>query len=270
VALPLYVRLPYMFRKAQFLMNRMLDNWPYFQGLTFAYCCLVLLVPTFFMGAAFPAAARVATAKVAEVGRQLGGVYLWNTVGTISGAALGGLVLMPWWGMEGNFIAGLVGNLIAAGVAFAAVPGRPSQPVRAFWPLGVGAACGLLFLLPMSGWAVTLSGIASFRMSEAPPSSYASAVSDFEQSTRPLFYRDDTFATVFVGELKSGHRFLKLNGKVDASTGLDMETQILVGHLGVLLHPRPVENVLLVGAGDLSRRRRRRPHVQGLQPQRRG
>ena len=86
----------------------------------------MLLVPTFFMGAAFPAAARVATAKVAEVGRQLGGVYLWNTLGTITGAALGGLVLMPWWGMEGNFIAGLVGNLIAAGVAFAAVPG-PSR-----------------------------------------------------------------------------------------------------------------------------------------------
>lgn len=250
VALPLYVRLPYLFRKAQFLMNRTLDTWPYFQGLTFAYCCLVLLVPTFFMGAAFPAAARVATAKVTEVGRQLGGVYLWNTLGTITGAALGGLVLMPWWGMEGNFIAGLVGNLIAAGVAFAAVPGRPAQPARAFWPLGIGVACGLLFLLPMSGWAVTLSGIASFRMHEAPPESYGTAVSNYEKSTHPLFYRDDTFATVLVGELKNGHLFMKLNGKVDASTGLDMETQIIAGHLGMLLHPRSPENVLLVGAGS--------------------
>jgi len=250
VALPLYVRLPYLFRKAQFLMNRSLDSWSYYQLLTFAFCCLVLIVPTFFMGAAFPAAARVATAKVAEVGRQLGGVYLWNTLGTITGAALGGLVLMPWWGMEGNFIAGLVGNLVAAGVAFAAVPGRPAQPVRAFWPLGLGAACGLLFLLPMSGWAVTLSGIASFRVLETPPASYAAAVSTFERSTQSLFYQDDTFATVLVGELKNGHRFLKLNGKVDASTGLDMETQIIAGHLGMLLHPRPPENVLLVGAGS--------------------
>jgi spermidine synthase len=250
LALPLYVRLPYLFRKAQFVMNRTLDTWPYFQFLTFAFCCLVLLAPTFFMGAAFPAAARVATAKVAEVGRQLGGVYLWNTLGTITGAAVGGLVLMPWWGMEGNFIAGLVGHMVAAGVAFAAVPGRPTQPVRAFWPLGIGVACGLLVLLPMSGWAVRLSGIASFRVREAPPSSYAAAVSTFEQSTKPLFYQDDTFATVLVGELKNGHRFLKLNGKVDASTGLDMETQIIAGHLGMLLHPRPPENVLLVGAGS--------------------
>jgi spermidine synthase len=250
VALPLYVRLPYLFRKAQFVLSRTLDSWPYFQGLTFAYCCLVLLVPTFLMGAAFPAAARVATAKVAEVGRQLGGVYLWNTLGTISGAALGGLVLMPWWGMEGNFVAGLVGNLVAAAVAFAAVPGRPTQPWRAFWPLAVGAACGVLFLLPMSGWPTTLSGIASFRVNETPPSSYAVAVSQFEHSIQPLFYRDDTFATVLVGELKNGHRFMKLNGKVDASTGLDMETQILVGHLGMLLQPRTPENVLLVGVGS--------------------
>src|SRR4029079_16993140 len=110
-------------------------------------------------------------------------------MGTITGAALGGLVLMPWWGMEGNFIAGLVGNLVAAGVALAAGPGRPAQPVRAFWPLGIGAACGVLFLLPMSGWAVTLSGIASFRVLETPPSSYAAAVSTFEQSTQSLFYQ---------------------------------------------------------------------------------
>jgi spermidine synthase/MFS family permease len=251
VALPLYVRLPYLFRKAQLLMNRTLDAWPYYQLLTFAFCCLVLLVPTFFMGAAFPAAARVATAKVAQLGRQLGGVYLWNTVGTITGAALGGLVLMPWWGMEGNFIAGLVGNLLAAGVAFAAVPGRPTQPVRAFWPLGLGAACGVLFLLPMSGWAVTLSGIASFRVRDTPPESYAAAVARFEQGSTPIFYRDDTFATVLVGELKHDqHRYMKLNGKVDASTGLDMETQIIAGHLGMLLHPREPRNVLLVGAGS--------------------
>ncbi len=250
VALPLYVRLPHMFRKAQWLMSRTLETWPYYQLLTFAFCCLVLLVPTFFMGAAFPAAARVATAKVTEVGRQLGGVYLWNTVGTISGAALGGLVLMPWWGMEGNFIAGVVGNLLAAGLAFAAAPGRPTQPTRAWWPLGVGVACGVVFLVAMSGWAVTLSGIATFRIRNTPPESYEVAVANFKRDIQPIFYEDDTFATVLVGDLKgTEHRFMKLNGKVDASNGSDVETQVLAGHLGVLLHPREPENVLVVGAG---------------------
>ena len=148
VALPLYVRLPYLFRKAQFVMNRTLDTWPYFQFLTFAFCCLVLLVPTFFMGAAFPAAARVATAKVSEVGRQLGGVYLWNTLGTITGAALGGLVLMPWWGMEGNFIAGLVGHLRGRRSRLRRRPGPPRRSPFApsgrwvsAWPAGSCSCC---------------------------------------------------------------------------------------------------------------------------------
>lgn len=251
VALPLYIRLPYLFRKAQFLMNRTLDAWPYYQFLTFAFACVVLLVPTFFMGAAFPAAARVATAKVTEVGRQLGGVYLWNTVGTITGAALGGLVLMSWWGMEGNLIAGVVGNLVAGGAAFAAAPDRPAQPARAFGPLGLGVACAALFLLPMGGWSVTLSGIASIRARDTAPESYPALVANFERFVQPLFYEDDTFATVFVGALKGKeHRFLKINGKVEGGTGTDMETQVVVGHLGALLHPRMPKNVLLVGAGS--------------------
>ncbi|RKH45685.1 spermidine synthase [Corallococcus sicarius] len=262
VALPLYVRLPHLFHRAEWLLTRTLDAWPVFQGLTFAFCCAVLLIPTFFMGAAFPAAARVATAKVSEVGRQLGGVYLWNTVGTITGSALGGLVLMPWWGMEGNFVAGVVANLAAAALAFSAAPAKAkanartpssalsSVPWRALWPVGLAALLAVVVLGGMRGWAVRLSSIASIRMHQKPPDTYAELVRNMERDIRPVFYADDTFATVLVGDVpRDGHRFMKLNGKVDASNGSDVETQVVAGHLGVLLHAREPENVLLVGAG---------------------
>ncbi|MCP3140682.1 fused MFS/spermidine synthase [Pyxidicoccus xibeiensis] len=248
VALPLYVRLPYYFRQASWMLNRTLDAWPLYQLATFGFCCLVLLIPTFFMGAAFPAAARVATAKVSEVGRQLGGVYLWNTVGTISGSVLGGMVLMPWWGMEGNFVAGAVVNLLAAGLAYAAVPGRPKSPARAFWPVGAAAAMALVVLGSMSGWAIRLSSITSPRVRQ-PAESYEQLVAVAAKDTVPVFYEDDTFATVLVGDSPGSHRFMKINGKVDASTGSDVETQVVAGHLGVLLHPREPKNVLVVGAG---------------------
>lgn len=250
VALPLYVRLPHLFRSAQWMMTRSVDTWPLFQLLTFGFCCLVLLVPTFFMGAAFPAAARVATAKVSEVGRELGGVYLWNTVGTITGSALGGLVLMPWWGMEGNFVAGVVANLAAAALAFHALPNRPASPVRALWPVGAAALLAAVVLGGMSGWSVRLSGIASIRSHQKPPESYAKLVEETEKNIHPIFYRDDTFATVMVADYPQDHlRFMKLNGKIDASNGSDVETQVIAGHLGALLHPREPKNVLLVGAG---------------------
>jgi spermidine synthase len=248
LALPLYIRLPYFFRNAQWMMNHTVDAWTVYQIITFAFCCVVLLLPTFFMGAAFPAAARVATAKIEEVGRQLGGVYLWNTVGTILGSALGGLVLMPWWGMEGNFIAGVVGNLVAAGAAYAAAPKRPAKPVQAFGLLGVGVAAGVVFLVAMNGWAVTLSGIASVRAPQSKPADYQAQVQWFRRDIKPLFYQDDTFATVFVGELGK-HRFMRINGKIDASNGDDIETMVLSGHLGMLLHPREPENVLVIGSG---------------------
>ncbi|HEX8700155.1 MAG TPA: fused MFS/spermidine synthase [Myxococcaceae bacterium] len=248
IALPLYVRLPVFFRSAQWMMNHTVDAWPAYQVITFGFACLVLVLPTFFMGAAFPAAARVATAKVEEVGRQLGGVYLWNTLGTITGSALGGLVLMPWWGMEGNFIAGVIGNLIAAGLAFRAAPQRPAKPVQAFGPLGVAVAASLVFLVAMNGWAVRLSGIAQVRAPQSRPPDYETQVRNFERDIKPLYYKDDTFATVLVGQLGK-HLFMRINGKVDASNGDDIETMVLSGHLGFLLHPREPENALVVGAG---------------------
>jgi spermidine synthase len=255
VALPLYVRLPYYFRSTQWMLSRTVEAWPLFQLITFGFCCLVLLVPTFFMGAAFPAAARVATAKVSEVGRQLGGVYLWNTVGTISGSALGGLVLLPWWGMEGNFVAAVVCNLAAAALAFAVAPreGAAAAPregaVRKLWPVAVTAVLALVVLGSMRGWPVDLSNIASIRLRK-PTESYAALVEETQRDLRSVFYRDDTFATVLVGERpKSRLRFMKLNGKVDASNGGDVETQVVAGHLGALLHPGEPKNVLLVGAG---------------------
>jgi spermidine synthase len=248
VALPLYVRLPYYFRTARWMLTASLDTWPVFQFITFGFCCVVLLVPTFFMGAAFPAVARVATAKVSEVGRQLGGVYLWNTVGTISGSVLGGLVLMPFWGMEGNFVAGAVVNLVAAALAFSAVPGRPASPARAYWPVAAAAGLTLVVLGGMQGWAVRLSSISSPRFRDRV-SSYENLVASIERTSVPLFYKDDTFATVLVADIPGKHRFMKLNGKVDASTGTDVETQVVAGHLGALLHPREPKNVLVVGAG---------------------
>ncbi|RKG91443.1 fused MFS/spermidine synthase, partial [Corallococcus terminator] len=257
VALPLYVRLPHLFRWSEWMLAREVETWPLFQAITFGFCCLVLLIPTFIMGAAFPAAARVATAKVSEVGRQLGGVYLWNTVGTISGAVLGGLVLMPFWGMQGNFVAGAVANLLAAGLAFEATShgkqaegAKPVPAWRVFAPVGGAAVLALVVLGGMHGWPQRLSDIAAIRVDRKPPESYATLVERTKRLIRPLFYADDTFATVMVGEVsKENLRFMKINGKVDASNGGDIETQVVAGHLGALLQPREPRNVLLVGSG---------------------
>jgi spermidine synthase len=59
-----------------------------------------------------------------------------------------------------------------------------------------------------------------------------------------LYYRDGLSATVSVHANSRG-RFLRINGKTDASTG-DMPTQLMAGHLPLLLHPAP-QDVFVLG-----------------------
>ncbi|MBX5483354.1 MAG: spermidine synthase [Myxococcaceae bacterium] len=247
LAVPLYVRLPWLFWRARYLLHRTVDAWPLYQLFTFSFCCLVLLVPTFFMGAAFPAAARVATAKISELGTKLGGVYLWNTVGTISGAALGGLVLLPAIGMEGNILLG-IGCNVAAGLYALWADG---EKIKSRVNLGFGAALvvGLVVLGSEAGWSKVFSNSGAIHLWSRPPSTFQK-YQDWVMDGVALRYRkDDTFATVVVAETPKGHRYIRMNGKTDASNGADIKTQILAGHLGALFHAREPKNVLLIGSG---------------------
>ena len=56
---------------------------------------LVIIVPTFLMGATMPLTIQVAARSNAGAGRTVGNVYAVNTLGAILGSFLGGLVLLP-------------------------------------------------------------------------------------------------------------------------------------------------------------------------------
>src|SRR6185369_2042082 len=69
LTLPLYIRLPHYFWVAHDMIARTDRTWPVYQAITFGFSCLVLLIPTFFLGAAFPVGARVAMAKLDSAGK---------------------------------------------------------------------------------------------------------------------------------------------------------------------------------------------------------
>ncbi|MHB8874974.1 MAG: spermine/spermidine synthase domain-containing protein [Myxococcaceae bacterium] len=249
-ALPLYVRLPHYFWVAHHTLRRSVEAWPAYQALTFFFCCTVLVVPTFFMGASFPAAARVATARMSELGRQLGGVYLWNTVGTISGAALGGLVLLPLLGLEGNFTVGIVITVAAAALALGLAPTGAASLPRRLWPAGLALGCAVVYVTASWGWTGFIANADAFRQRDKPYGSHAEYRAALDRAFETLFIQHDTFATVLVGRGRSTeHQFMRINGKVDASNGSDSETQVLAGHIGLLLAKREVKKVLLIGSG---------------------
>jgi len=80
---------------------------------------VVLVLPsTFLMGATLPAMCRVLVRDDQRLGRDLGRVYGYNTLGAALGALLGGFVLIAWLGLRGTvWFAGLL-NLTIAAAAF--------------------------------------------------------------------------------------------------------------------------------------------------------
>jgi spermidine synthase len=98
----------------------------------------ILLVPTMLLGAAFPAATRLA-AGAERVAADVGRVAAFNTAGGIAGTLVTGFVLVPWLGLVGSLVA-----LALAGASLGAVAvmtgGRchvGSAPLAAGLVLGV-------------------------------------------------------------------------------------------------------------------------------------
>ncbi|WP_017735563.1 fused MFS/spermidine synthase [Pseudomonas sp. CBZ-4] len=81
-----------------------------------AALCMVF-VPTLLLGAAFPLALRLSVGH-RHVGRDVGAVVAFNTLGGIVGVMLCGFVLIPWLGLV-RTLGGLA--VIAAGVGYLAV-----------------------------------------------------------------------------------------------------------------------------------------------------
>jgi spermidine synthase len=108
---------------------------------------VVMLPATLLMGLSFPIASSLLLGDVGRLGRRLGGAVLISNLGSIAGALLGALFVLPGLGTVGGtrLVAAL--NLGLGVLVFAALPG---PVVRRVVPAvaGVAAALALAFLLP--------------------------------------------------------------------------------------------------------------------------
>jgi spermidine synthase len=201
-----------------------------------------LLPSTLLIGATFPCAVAVAARATVPVGEQVGRVYAANTLGAIAGTTLAGFVLVPAVGVHAAIKVGMAINLLLAAVLFAAAP----RPMTAWRWGGLGAAlagAAGVFLVPRWDQQVMTSGAAVYATQYLQR-----GFSETLRRQELLFYRDGISATVSV--LREGpHLYLRVNGKTDASTSTDMPTQLMLGHLPLLLHSEP-RAVLVIGLGS--------------------
>jgi spermidine synthase len=113
-------------------------------------CALVLLPASLCIGAVFPFAVRLLARDETEAGPAAARVYVWNTVGSISGALAAGFFLLPALRFEGTLSLG-VGLNLALALAAAAFARPASKAIAAVALAGLAA---LLIAQPQTPWAV--------------------------------------------------------------------------------------------------------------------
>jgi predicted membrane-bound spermidine synthase len=191
---------------------------------------VVVLVPTTLLGAAFPAAARLA-ADADRVGGDVGLVAALNTAGGIAGTLLTGFALVPLVGLVRTLSLLAIGGTLLGAMAL----------VRSGHPRALATA--ILLVFAVGALAVLV------------PRDHLARLLAAERGGQLVFYEEDPGGTVAVLEQPGSggggsYRRLYIQGvsnSGDAPTSLRyMRLQAL---LPLLIHPGEPRSVLVLGFG---------------------
>ena len=119
VALLIPVLLQSLVPAYQFVWKTTHASFITFSLIRFALSALVLLVPTFLMGATLPIVSSFVSREGKLGEKRIGLLYTFNTLGAVLGCAAAGLVLFPAIGLAKTQWVAVALNLVAAAGAFA-------------------------------------------------------------------------------------------------------------------------------------------------------
>lgn len=242
----------YIFGKLPFavveIINRFKTSFAMTQFAEFLLVLALLLIPTTLMGVLFPLVSKIFTRSLSMVGRAVGNAYAANTVGAILGSFTGGFIFIPLLGMERgiliafslNFLIGFVFILFSQ---FRTLAFRGALAI--LW-----IALSLTFEWRSPAWNkewITMGPYLYFTIYQRQIEQYGPEIKEkLAKYNRLIYFKEGVSATISVREHVTGERSLQVNGKTDASSGMDMSTQELLAHIPLMLHPEP-EDVLIVG-----------------------
>lgn len=206
---------------------------------------VVELVPAIAMGLLFPLLVHMTRWGADRVGAAIGSVYVWNTAGSIAGAGLTALLLFPSVGTAGAAACAAALYIV---VLLVLIPRRGRQ---AWMRAGAVAAAGAVTVVALA-WPLDprLTNLGFYRY--GPPVRIVGetwAGPRWKSAIETQFFREGASANVFVSRVRGTATMLRLNGKVDASTGDDMMTQLGLGYFPRFFVPRARE-VLVIGFGS--------------------
>jgi spermidine synthase len=212
---------------------------------------VVVIPPALGMGLSFPLLAELASERAGATGREVGRAYFANTLGSVAGAVVTGFLLIHLIGSERTLVVGVVVNAAAAAALtwWLRRAGGGEEASRAVERLPAALA-----LVALAVTALTPSW--SSRLLDRGAVVYGRTAMDADELGRylrgygseQLFFKEGWNSAVSVWR-DGNQTWLKVNGKVDASSVADMDTQVMLGLLPALAHPRP-RRAFVVGFGS--------------------
>jgi predicted membrane-bound spermidine synthase len=230
------------------------EGYTFYTMARYALCLVIMLPATFCAGMTLPLITRTLLRGGAGE-RAIGAVYGANTLGSIVGAALASLVLIPAMGLAATLVAGGILDMVV-GLLIVVVLIRAGAPVRRTLVFGALATV-----------VVPVVALTSVRLDEALLSSGVFRTGQVTARVEDMvFYQDGRTASVAVSRTgRNGRLTIGTNGKPDGSldpvwnreciageptrplTG-DDPTQSLVGLVALAYRP-DARNGVVIGQG---------------------
>lgn len=243
-----YDLIPWWLSRLAGLLARTTASYPLYELLQAALCVAVMFIPTVCLGTTLPLASRIATAELGRAGGSVGRVFAVNTLGTVLGAVLTGLVFLPGLGLAWTLALG-IGLNAAVGLVLLSETGRRD---RRLW---IATAVGLIALF----WGTSILSPRWDRAfalgiwrSKTPPTTWEEYRRQVDGTTL-RYHRDGAGSSVTVlSSTQLGGQenlMLRVNGKTDATSIGDAPPQALLAHVPLLNKPGS-SDVLVVGLGS--------------------
>ena len=247
IFLLLFSFLPYFYMKNFYIITK---SFSVLQLSNIVFCFVVMFIPTFFMGFVIPLASHLLAENTENVATSLGEIYSVDTLGAIAGSISAGFLFIPKFGIENTFKIGFTLNFISAFIVLIFIVNKIKKKFNFVYLIVFMFFLSFVWALPSWDKKIVTSGMFiygdDFVGKVKSYKEFKKLIKDF---SKIIFYDDGISSTISVHQDKDGDRWIRTNGKTDASSGKDMKAQLLLGYIPLCLNYQP-HKVMVVGLGS--------------------
>jgi predicted membrane-bound spermidine synthase len=213
-------------------------GYRFYQIIAAGFSLVVLGLPAGLIGAVLPLCLRLISTPEG-FGNRVGRLLTSNTLGAVVGVLITGFILMPGTGLRAAFF--ILALALCLAVFFLAWHFRK-------WAFFVSSSTVAVFLaisciVGGEGWRhVLTSGVFRARETEVDPT----MLDIRKKYLKIVYYKDGPDATVSVEKDADNELALRISGKPEASTKVDLPSQLIVAHLGMVMRPES-KDVFILG-----------------------